>query len=274
MDTVVSLIKAAYHALLSALTPTRSYVPDDLPLRIMEVCQTSSHPEFNKVFADEVSEARRHADKYGGVPNWNTITQTLSQASSTYRRLKLSGEWDTPSKRSPAFSVHEETSPSRRTEGTSSPRQPPTCWNCGETGHTAPTCPKPCDPDAFKKNKQAFLDARCVQRSRQWPRTKTAKDGSKLVLNAKGYYVHATSKASSSSAGTKKKKSSKVDASKLADTIKSTFGSFIAKLEASPPVKLESPPPAASSSSSAPSTAPPTLAAHIASLRDALIAEL
>ena len=92
VDTVVSLIKAAYHALLSASTPTRSCVPNDLPLRIMEVCQTSSHPEFNKVFADEVSEARRHADKYGGVPNWNTITQTLSQASSTYRRLKLSGK--------------------------------------------------------------------------------------------------------------------------------------------------------------------------------------
>ena len=84
VEKVVSLIKAAHHALLSALTPTHSYVPDDLPLKIMEVFQTSSHPKFNKVFVNEVSLACRQADKCGGVPTYNTITQTLNQASSTY----------------------------------------------------------------------------------------------------------------------------------------------------------------------------------------------
>ena len=261
VDTVVSLIKAAHQALLSASTPTRSYVPDDLPLKVMEIFQTSSHHEFNKVFADEVSEARRQADKYGGVPNWNTISQTLNQASSTYRRLKLSGEWDTPKKNSPAFAAQETRPPRDNTR----PRAPPKCWNCGEEGHTVPTCPKPSNPETIKKNKQAFLDARRISRSRNWPRTKTAKDGSSLVLNAQGYYVHATSKKKRAQKKdtSSKDTSSKETSSKLAAAIKSSFGTFIAKLDATPP-----------SGSSPPPESPSTLAAHLTSLRDTLLNDL
>ena len=55
----------------------------------------------------------------------------------------------------------------------------------------------------------------------------------------------------------------KDNSSKLAAALKSTFGTFIAKLEATPP-----------SGSSPPSESPSTLAAHLASLRDTLLNDL
>ena len=84
VEHVVSLIKSAYHALLGASTPTRSFVPKDFALKVLEVMQTSSNAEFNGVFATEVKEARHLADKHGGQPNCPTVTQTLSQATSTF----------------------------------------------------------------------------------------------------------------------------------------------------------------------------------------------
>ena len=269
VDTVVSLIKSAYHALLSASTPTRSYVPDDFPLKVMEVCQTSSNAEFNKVFADEVSEARRQADKYGGLPNWNSITQTLNQASSTYRRLKLSGEWDVPKKRSSAFVAD---------SSSESAAKRPRCWNCNQEGHVVSKCPEPPDPATIQKNKQAFLDERRQQRSRSWPRHKTAKDGSKLVLNSKGYYVHepkGTSK-TSKRAERKKKKAEKAEAkaNSLADHITDTVSSFLSQLHVGAPPPTPTAPATVPTNTSMAQSITPDLAAHRASLRESILADL
>lgn len=269
VDTVVSLIKSAYHALLSASTPTRSYIPDDLPLKIMEVCQTSSNVEFNKVFADEISVARRQADKYGGIPNWNPIPQTLNLASSTYRRLKLSGEWDIPKKRSAAFVADAGTEPTAKRQK---------CWNCDQTGHVVSDCPEPPNQAKIEKNKKLYYDARRQERSRNWPRHKTAKDGSKLVLNSKGYYVHdvkATSKAEKR-AERKQKAAAKAEAKakSMADRITDTVSSFMANLHVVGPGSAPTGTATVPANASIAQSITPDLAAHRAALRESLLADL
>ena len=72
VDTVVSLIKSGYYALLNASTPGCSYVSDDFPKTILTVMQTSARTKFNEVFKEEQNRVQREADKYGGCWRNNT----------------------------------------------------------------------------------------------------------------------------------------------------------------------------------------------------------
>ena len=254
VETVVSLIKSAYNALLSASTPTRSYVPDDFAKTVLEVMQTSSHAGFTQVFEDEVATARRLADKHGGVPDWPSITETLNQAQNTYNRLVAGGEWlDTGRKRAPALHV--------------STMEPPRkcrrrCFNCDSEDHLLPDCPEPRDEAKIKANLQKFRDSQKKSKVQY----KTAKDGRRLVLNSKGLYVHDV-KGDAKKAKREAKKASKNDklASDLTDTVTSLFTSL------QPP----SQPPATSPAPAL--TAQPsggTLASHRAAIKAKLLAKL
>ena len=196
VEHAVSLIKAAYSALLSASTPSRSYIPEDFALKVLEVMLTSSNAEFTRIFQTEINEARRIADKYGGQPEWPTVTQTLNQASRTYLRLVQTDQWDTAKKpRSSAFVAQPTTSTG--SGSTSRPSRPlPAglkCFNCEREGCSLTSCPQPRDEAKIQRNRRAFMDAkrqRDLARGGSRPQTKTARDGSRLVLNERGLYVH------------------------------------------------------------------------------------
>ena len=271
VDTVVSLIKSAYYALLSASSPTRSFVPDEFPYQVLLVMQTSSNDEFNKVFATEVADARRLADKYGGQPTWSTVTQTLSQATSTYRRMLQSGTWEIPKKRAAAFVADTSTDERPR-------KRERRCFNC-DGDHLLPQCPKPRDEARIEKAKQAFLAQKKTTFSRtSKPPYKMAKDGRKLTLNEKGYYVHDVSSKKKGDkaekrAAQKAKKAEKAEAkaTSLADKLATTVSSMVAKLHVTPS-------PSASTTSSANVAANSDISGDLASyrseLREVLLAQL
>ena len=102
VDIAVSLIKTTHQALVSASTPTHSFVPDDFPKVILQVLQTSSVDSFNEVFAGEEQDAQIKADKTGTLPIWPSISQLTLLATNTYQRMLTSGVFGpalAPSKR-------------------------------------------------------------------------------------------------------------------------------------------------------------------------------
>ncbi len=186
VDTAVSLINSAYTTFKSISTKNHNRVPLEWPKTLIQVFQTTSVPEFNRVFKTEADEARRDADKNGGQPVWPTHEQLTKLASATYNRLKLSGEWDVPkAAKSKAYFGGQTGSGSRPPP---SGRPTRLCWNCGSPDHMLPECPKPLDQVRVDKARQQF---RTRSRGNAYPRRPQNKviDGKPMVCNQKGAYV-------------------------------------------------------------------------------------
>ena len=266
VETVVSLIKSAYYALLGASTSTRSYVPDDFPCSVLRVMQTSSNAKFNATFRHEEDDARRYADKFGGQPNWPSITQTLNQATNTYRRLLQSGDWETPAKRQAHVADLSSTSGPPR-------KKPFRCFNCGKDGHGVSTCPDPPDPARIKRNRDAFLEAKKSQFGTK-PQHKIAKDGRKLVLNATtGYYVHdVAADAKAAKNAEKRAKRNEKQAAKLAEKAAATATALVSRLQLLP-TSAPASEPAVPANQATPPVASDTPTAFRSALRDALLAD-
>ncbi len=193
VDTAVSLIKSTYQVLVSVTTQARSYVPDDFEHTILKVLQTTSVNAFNEIFRDEEKLALREADKYGGLPKFPSITESLNLATKSYQRLLLEDKW-TKSKPSPSPALN--VTPARGNHQSGRPRHGGIkCWNgCGQN-HPYSECSQPLDEARIERNKKAFFDAKKARQSsnsrtsKPLPRTKMSRDGKPLVLNDKGLYV-------------------------------------------------------------------------------------
>ena len=267
VEHVVSLIKAAYYSLLGASTPSRSHVPDDFPKTVLEVMQTSSNSEFNSIFQHEASDARRLADKLGGLPNWPSVTETLNQAQSTYKRLLDSDKWLAPhAKRSRALLT---TSPGSTTPDGRPAKRGRTCDNCEATDHILPDCPHERDETKIAYNRKARLAA--LRRSRPKPDYKVAKDGRRLVKNSRGLYVHDT-KGDAKRAKNEAKKAAKQD--KLADTLAETVTSLFAQLAPGSSTPADTGTPALVAAPGASTSTAPTLASQRAAVKASLLAKL
>jgi Zinc knuckle len=148
VDVAVSLVNAAHSIFISSSTATQSRIPPEWSKTLIRVFQTTTVPEFNQVFKDEEREARRDADKNGGQPSWPTHEQLTRLATVTYNRIKQSGSWDLPTKKSKGYL--------NAPAGKGPPSNPDyRCWNCGEPGHRLDACPKP--------RNQARIDAERVK---------------------------------------------------------------------------------------------------------------
>ena len=156
VDFAVSLIKSTYRALVAASTDERSFVPDDFPCTVLQVFQTTSVPEFNVAFAEEERITRREADKFGGIPNWPSITTITNLATSMYSRLKNKGDWVADAKtKKGAYNANGSGPPALPD---STPRPKRSCWNCGSPDHLLNDCDKPRDQakiDAARKRFRA-----------------------------------------------------------------------------------------------------------------------
>jgi hypothetical protein len=196
VDVAVSLVNAAHSIFISSSTATQSRIPPEWSKTLIRVFQTTTVPEFNQVFKDEEREARRDADKNGGQPNWPTHEQLTRLATVTYNRIKQSGSWDLPTKKSKGYL--------NAPAGKGPPSNPDyRCWNCGESGHRIDACPKP--------RNQARIDAERVKfRAKRGGK----RDGSKRPPRK----PQAKAAANSSDSSTKKKKKKKSKAERAHPT--------------------------------------------------------
>ena len=93
---------------MQSSTDVRNYVPDDFAETVLKVFTTSSLPEFNDIFDDELKLAHRDADKYGGQPKYPSVTAPCSLARNSYLRFTGPGEkykWAAPVKQGAAFNA-------------------------------------------------------------------------------------------------------------------------------------------------------------------------
>ena len=193
VDVAVSLINAAHSIFISSSTANQSRIPPEWSKTLIRVFQTTTVPEFNQVFKEEEKDARRDADKNGGQPVWPTHEQLTRLATVTYNRIKQSGYWDIPTKKSKGYL----NAPAGKGSPTSNPDY--RCWNCGEPGHRLDACPKPRNQARIDAERVKFRAKRSGKRDgpRRPPRKPQAKA--------------ATEGSPSDSSKKKKKKKSKAD---------------------------------------------------------------
>ena len=89
-----NLLDTAHETFESASTDMVSKIPEDWPKTPLEVMQTSSVTQFNRVFKDEEARARIEADQRGGEPEWPEHDEIINLALATHNRLKLTEKWD------------------------------------------------------------------------------------------------------------------------------------------------------------------------------------
>ena len=68
VDTVISMVRSTFDKLDCTSDGACFYVPDDFPKTILQVLQTSSHPEFNKAFSEDQCMVQHEADQTGHCP--------------------------------------------------------------------------------------------------------------------------------------------------------------------------------------------------------------
>jgi hypothetical protein len=89
VDSVASMVRSTFDILNGASDGARCYVPDNFPKTILQVLQTSSHPEFNKAFSEEQAMVQRKADRTGQCPVWPQVEMLLLHAERIYQRLAV-----------------------------------------------------------------------------------------------------------------------------------------------------------------------------------------
>jgi hypothetical protein len=136
-------------------------LPIDILIWLKNIFQTTSVPEFNKVF--EAIGTNRHLGIVGPQPT--TVHSLLTLAETTFNEFFSLGKWPTSS------------------SGTSSllqtqVKKTPICWNCGTSGHTVKQCTKPANAGAQAKAKAEFLKKKKEnQTSSSSTKTKTKDKG-------------------------------------------------------------------------------------------------
>jgi hypothetical protein len=88
-----------------------------------------------------------------GLVEWPPVSQILSGAEATYRRLVADNQWNAPkADKKAAFNA--------RTGNQSGPPPKLTCFNCGKEGHTSKECTVPKDKARIQENYKKFKESR------------------------------------------------------------------------------------------------------------------
>ncbi|MCA1806898.1 MAG: zinc finger domain-containing protein, partial [Actinobacteria bacterium] len=192
VDTVVSYIKSAHLALVSASRPDRNFVPDDFVEMLYKIFQTSSVETFNRIFREEKEALYREGDRHGYTPKWPSYKTLLNQATNSYSRLKGEGVWDVPTKTKNPQGYNVTATPGQVPPGPRV-RPPLKCFNCLKEGHLLHDCPEPANEARIAKNREAFFKNRPPRRFRpgngKQPPQRRVRNGVHEVCNKKGVYV-------------------------------------------------------------------------------------
>jgi hypothetical protein len=137
------------------LKNTQMGAPMDSTLWVLNIFQTLSFAAFNSWFALNNGMFSLGRQKVlATAPCIKPMpTELYCLAEKTYLELCATGSWtgvSTKGIKDPVGLV---------AGGQSTPRSPPTCWNCGEVRHTFPTCPNPKNESCIARYKmQACKD--------------------------------------------------------------------------------------------------------------------
>lgn len=177
VDKAISLLDAALNTFKSASTKTLNRKPIEWEKNLVSIFQTSSNSTFNQLFRKLQNDVRQAADMSGGQPQWPSHEKIIRLASATYNRLKLSGDWDSPSRKKalvaqPQRQLYQQQQPQSGPSNMNQPRSPPTCWNCNKEGHTVTNCTQEIDQNKVNKARDEFR-ARRRNNGSSW-RTKRA----------------------------------------------------------------------------------------------------
>ena len=133
IEEIARLFKTVHSIFKNASHGGRSCVPANFAMTLCKVLQTSSVKKFNRVFETQSDAIQVKADMEGLPPAWPPISQIISLAITTYRRLQASGEWNFSKSRAyPALNTELK------------------CWNCGGSHHLK---------DCTQPHNQARIDA-------------------------------------------------------------------------------------------------------------------
>ena len=198
----VTTIRSTYDTLVSASTESHDYVPSNFCKTVITILQTSSVPEFNEIFEDELKQITRKASRYGGLPKYPPVEEMLSLALNTYRTMSRAPSTWTTSKPGSYCQSTGTTKPSGLTAVPFYKKPGYKCDNCEQPtpDHALKDCPQTRDNDRIKKN-QAARKARKkkdkkpknqppsgYQKPRWTPKAGPNK-GRPHILNKKGVYV-------------------------------------------------------------------------------------
>ena len=181
VEQVVGLIESTHRVLKCSSTKSRACVPQDFSKTVLQVCQTSSVPEFDSTFARWQMELQMTADRTGTHPVWPSASEVNALATNSHRRLKSAGAWDDAVK-NPSGACPAQCLPVTA----SSPGEVTLkCWNCGGDHHLE-HCPDEHDDAKIEANRDKFHKSTGRHPPR---RRKVGTDGRPLIRNKKGLWV-------------------------------------------------------------------------------------
>ena len=196
----VTTIRSTHETLVAASTESHDYAPSNFCKTVLTILQTSSVPEFNEIFEDELKLITRKASRYGGLPKYPPIEEILSLALNTYRTMSRAPSTWTVSKPGSYCQDTGVSNPSGLTALPFYKRKGYKCDNCEQPtpDHPLKDCPKPRDNDRIKKNQAARKSrkstsnsdkkSKTYQKPRYTPKTGKYK-GRPMMLNKNGVYV-------------------------------------------------------------------------------------
>jgi hypothetical protein len=120
-----------------------SCLPTDFDKTVTKILRTTSVSEFNQVF--DLSADERKAKMYGTAFTHPTVETQLQTAQSIYKDLVADNSWLTVTKSASTFAAL---------------KADMVCWNCGQTGHSFPQCPKAKNEAKIEAAKAAHKQAR------------------------------------------------------------------------------------------------------------------
>ena len=156
-------------------------------MTLHEVLQTYSVEKFNSVFANHSEDIQVRADVEGLPPAWPSISQIISLAITTHKRLVSTGDWNASRSRAHTALMNEIK-----------------CWNCGGSHHLK-DCTQPRNQARIDANRGCYRASRPSQLSQprsgngqrstnrtrglSRPRQRQGPDGRPQVLNRNGVCV-------------------------------------------------------------------------------------
>jgi len=136
---VVSLLRGAIGRLRNL-----NKVPQDLLAQLVRLFQTTSVPQFNRLFENAGANIKM---RLGNI----TVESLLQLAEDSYNEAVACKEWNTTSGGKGSSFVANNKKDNKKNKDNKGPL---TCWNCGQQGHKSNACPHPKKPQSNSPNNQ------------------------------------------------------------------------------------------------------------------------
>jgi len=129
----------------------------DLVNDVLDGLSKSSHTKFAKHFADICSLQGQSLLGMNDIPGnlLEQIKKIFADAITAFTSFNLAGEWHIGNA---CLHAH-------------------ACWNCGGNDHNAPKCPKPKNPELYKKNRDAYRQSRSNGGDPRTQKPRTSRNG-------------------------------------------------------------------------------------------------